>query len=309
MIVIKVLEPIGKDEKVWMQEFQKKEISIEYQDTRSWQEEELTQYVKEAKILVLGNRPISRAVIESAPSLKLIITAFTGMDHIDLEVCKQKSIEVKNAPGYATHAVAELTLGLAIALSRDFIVASQSLTQESPFPLGVELFGKKVGIIGGGAIGQEVGRLFSAFGCQVLFFHYRKLEDKKLKQVELDDLLRESDFVSLHIPLNEKTENFLNKENLSLLKASAFLINTGRGPLIEEVALLEVLQKGKIAGAALDVLGQEPPLKGSHPFLHLPNVIITPHIGYRTQEAAFCKADLAIAHLKKGILQAGQKDL
>jgi phosphoglycerate dehydrogenase-like enzyme len=303
MIKIKVLEPIGKDEKLWVQEFKEKGVNIEYQDTRSWKEDDLIHYVQDAAVLVIANRTLSSKVIESISSLKLIITAFTGMDHIDLAACKRRSIQVKNTPGYATHAVAELTLGLAIMLSRNLVLASQSLTKVKSFPLGQEIYGKKVGIIGGGLIGQEVGRLFLAFGAQVSFYHYKKLDDVSLKQVELDDLLRESDFISLHIPLNEETKHFLNSNRLSLLKKTAFLINTGRGLLIDEEALLTFLKEGKIAGAALDVLSYEPPLPITHPFLDLSNVIITPHIGYRTEEAALCKADLALNHLKRWILQ------
>ena len=305
MIVIKVLEPIGKDEKIWMQEFQKEGVSIEYRDTRGWPEKELMEYVKDSQILVLVNRPLSRSVIEHCLSLKLVVVAFTGIDHIDLDACREKSIEVKNTPGYATHAVAELTVCLAIALARNLVVASQSLLKKESFPVGLELYGKKVGIIGGGSIGMEVRRLFLAFGCEVLLFHHRPLEDKQLNQVDLADLLKVSDFVSLHIPLKKETRHFLNKEKLSWLKPSAFLMNTGRGALIEEEALFQVLKERKIAGAALDVLEQEPPLSAGHPFLDLPNVILAPHIGYRTKEAALRKADMAIGHLKKWLLLSG----
>ncbi len=306
MIIIKILEPIGRDEKIWMQEFQKEGVLIEYQDTRSWQDTKLIEYVKDAQVLVLANRPLSRRVIDSAMSLRLIAIAFTGIDHVDQVACRERSIEVKNAPGYATHAVAELTIALAIALCRNLILASQSLTQKGLFPLGGQLYGKKVGIIGAGSIGQEVGRLFSAFGSEVVFFHYRNLETKNLKQVGLDDLLKQCDFISLHLPLNEKTKHLLNREKLSLLKRSAFLINTGRGSLVEESALFDLLKEGKIAGAALDVLEQEPPLKEAHPFLKMPNVILTPHVGYRTQEAAFYKANLVIGHIRNWI-GLGQK--
>ncbi|MBS0627659.1 MAG: hydroxyacid dehydrogenase [Verrucomicrobia bacterium] len=293
-MIVKVLEPIGFEDSSWINDLQLKfSLKIEQLDTRSLSDEALTTFIKDANALILSNRPLRGKVLASCPNLSFISVAFTGIDHIDADEVLRKKIKVRNAAGYATHAVSELALGLSLELYRKIRKASESLSQKDSncFPLGLELFDKKVGIIGGGAIGSESARLFTAFGCKVS--SYRR------NSSNLEEILKTSDILSLHLPLTSETRHFINKDKLLLMKPTAILINTARGPIIDQEALIFALKHKVIAGAALDVFDIEPPLPLTHPLLQIPNVLLTPHIGYRTQEAAFKKASIAIKNLEE----------
>ncbi|MES2200163.1 MAG: NAD(P)-dependent oxidoreductase [Chlamydiota bacterium] len=293
-IIIKVLEPIGFKDNSWIDALRKEfPIRVEEIDTRGLSDEELTDVVKEATALVLSNRPLNQKILASCSNLRFISVAFTGVDHIDAEEVQKKHILIKNAAGYATHAVAELVIGLTLELYRKIRQASEEISKEKSgqFLLGKELFGKKVGILGGGAIGNETARLFEAFGCKVSSYHRGAST--------LEEILKTSDIISLHLPLSVETKHFINKDRLSLMKTTAILINTARGPIVDQEALLSALTKKSLAGAALDVFEKEPPLSLDHPLLSAPNVLLTPHIGYRTEEAVFRKATLALNNLKE----------
>jgi D-3-phosphoglycerate dehydrogenase len=255
----------------------------------------LIEFAKDATVLVLSNRPISKKVIQACPDLRFIFIAFAGTDHVDSDACREKNIIVKNAAGYSNHAVAELTICLALNLYRKIAQATRNLCTSlaKAFPLGNELHGKNVGIIGGGAIGQETAKLFAAFGCRVQIFNRHPLELSFATQVSLDELLASSDLISLHIPLTAETKGLINSEKFALMKSSAVLINTARGPIVDATALLRALDEKQLAAAALDVFDQEPPLPSDHPLLKRDNVLATPHIGYRTEEAIALKAELA----------------
>lgn len=293
-IIVKVLEPIGFENSSWIDELRRKfPIQIEQIDTRGFSDEKLIKIVKEATALILSNRPLSQKVLSSCLNLKFISVAFTGIDHVDAKEVATKNIIVKNAAGYATHAVAELTIGLALQLYRQIKESSENITQENSnqFPLGKELFGKNVGIIGGGSIGNEVARLFEAFGC--ITSKYTRGSSS------LEKILKTADILSLHLPLSSETRYFINKERLSLIKPTAILINTARGLIIDQEALCLALTNKQLAGAALDVFDIEPPLPSEHPLLKAPNVLLTPHIGYRTEEAALKKATIALSNLQE----------
>lgn len=293
-VIVKVLEPIGFENNFWINELQLKfPIQIEQLDTRGFSDEALIAFIKDAHALILSNRPLKSQILASCPNLSFISVAFTGIDHIDADEVVRKNITVKNAAGYATHAVSELALGLSLALYRKIKQASESLTKKDSncFSLGLELFDKKVGVIGGGAIGIETARLFTAFGCKVLSYHRN--------DSNLEEILKTSDILSLHLPLTAETRGFINKDRLLLMKPNAILINTARGPIIDQEALIFALKNKVIAGAALDVFDIEPPLPKTHPLLQLQNVLLTPHIGYRTQEAALKKASIAVKNLEE----------
>jgi D-3-phosphoglycerate dehydrogenase len=167
-------------------------------------------------------------------------------------------------------------------------------------PAGRELFGKTLGVVGCGHIGLQVARLGNAFGCQVLGFEPRELQtvDVTIEQVELDQLLPRSDIVSLHLPLTDETRGFIGRKELAKMKDSAILINTARGPVVDQVALVEALEQNRLAGAGLDVFDIEPPLPSDHPILKAPNTVLVPHIGFETAEAMRAKADIALNHLE-----------
>jgi phosphoglycerate dehydrogenase-like enzyme len=303
---INIIEPIGQSETMIRSRLrdvlEKGGHRLFISDTRGMTDAELIRIVNDADILVLSNRPLSKSVIEACPKLKLICVAFTGVDHVDQSACKARGIILHNAAGYAVHAVSELVVGFTIALLRH-IVSADALTRSGGTNrdlAGNELFGKTLGIIGCGHIGLQVARLGNAFGCQVLGYeqHEIRVDDVKIEQVGLDELLRRSDIVSLHLPLTPETTGCIGREQFATMKPSAILINTARGPVVDQSALVDALNQKRLAGAALDVFDVEPPLPADHPILKAPNTILTPHIGFETLEAMSAKADIALRHLE-----------
>jgi phosphoglycerate dehydrogenase-like enzyme len=305
-MIIKIIEPIGQSEDAIRARIgdllEGGGHSLVVCDTRGMADADLITIVKDADVLLLSNRPLSGNVINACPKLKLICVAFTGIDHVDQETCKNRGIVIHNAAGYAVYAVSELAIGLMIALLRRIIPADTKTrtggTNEQS--VGHELFGKTLGVVGCGHIGLQVARLGNAFGCHVLGFdpHVFKVNDVIIEQVELDELLSRSDIVTLHLPLMPETRGFIGQAQLAKLKPSAILINTARGPIIEQAALVEALTQKRLAGAGLDVFDLEPPLPANHPILTAPNAVLTPHIGFETVEAMAAKANIALGHLE-----------
>jgi phosphoglycerate dehydrogenase-like enzyme len=271
-------------------------------DARPSSTKELINRVKDADVLILANMPLPKEAIEAAGKLKLISVAFTGVDHIDMKTCREKNIMVCNAAGYSTYSVAELSIGLIISVLRN-IVPCDAATRNSKTKDGLsqhEVFGKTIGIIGTGAIGMRVAEIAQVFGCKVLAYsRTRKTEasSKGIQYVELDELLSQSDIVSLHVPLTEATTGLINSSKLDLMKPSAILINTARGAVVDNVALAEALKNGKIAGAGLDVFEVEPPLPENHPLFDVPNAVLTPHIAFATAEAIFRRAEIVFENI------------
>jgi len=217
-------------------------------------------------------------------------------------MCKAHGIILHNAAGYAVHAVSELAIGLMIALLRRIVSADATVRAagDNRELVGNEMFNKTLGVIGCGAIGLQVARLGNAFGCQVLGFerHVLRIDDVAIEQVELDELLNRSDIVSLHLPLTIETRGFIGREQLARMKRSAILINTARGPVVDQSALIEALHQNRLAGAGIDVFDTEPPLPTKHPILKAPNTVLLPHIGFETVEALSAKAGIALHHLE-----------
>lgn len=255
------------------------------------------QYVKDADILVIANMPLKGEVIRAAENLKYISIAFTGYDHVDLEACKEKNIQVSNAAGYSTISVPELVFGMVISYLRS-VPALDRKTREGMTKAGStqrEIYGKKFGIIGTGAIGSRVAELALAFGATVLAYSRREKEELKslgVKYVSLDELLSESDIISIHTPLTKETKGLINQERIAMMKPTAILVNTARGPIVDTKALVDALNEGKIAGACLDVFDREPPLPKDYQILSLPNTLLTPHIGFATEEAMVRRAHI-----------------
>jgi len=310
-MIIKIIEPIGQSEDAIRARIgdllNEGGHSLFFCETRGMTDAALVAVAKDADILLLSNRPLSGNVINACPKLKLICVAFTGIDHVDQEACKTRGIVVHNAAGYAVHAVSELAIGLMIALLRRIIPANAKTraggTNDSL--VGHELFGKTLGIVGCGHIGLQVARLGNAFGCQVLGFdpYAVKANDVTIEQVDLNELLSRSDIVSLHLPLVPETRGFIGLDQLAKMKRSAILINTARGPIVDQTALVEALTQKRIAGAGLDVFDLEPPLPANHPILTTPNTVLTPHIGFETAEAMTAKANIALGHLEDFLRQ------
>lgn len=250
-------------------------------------EDELIARMKDADIVNISNIKLTAKAIESCPNLKYLNVAFTGVDHVDLECCKKHGIKVSNAAGYSTEAVSELAVGLAVALMRNFSQMdgnTRKLDNRNNF-LGTELCGKTVGIVGTGAIGLATARIFKAFGCKILAYSRTQKNIDGITYTTLDELFAKSDIISLHIPANAQTKGLISKDLLTKMKETAIIINTARGPVMDNAALAELLKAGKIAGAGIDVYETEPPLPENHPLLSAPNTILLPHVGYASKEA------------------------
>jgi phosphoglycerate dehydrogenase-like enzyme len=303
---IHIIEPIGQSEEAIRSRLgdliEKGGHHLFIRDTRGMADAELIKNVSDADVLLLSNRPLSKVVIEACPKLKLICVAFTGVDHVDQQECKARGIILHNAAGYAVHAVSELAIGLMIALLRRIISADATVRAggDNRELVGHELFGKTLGVVGCGAIGLQVARLGNAFGCRVLGFerHVLHIGEVPIEQVELNELLSRSDMVSLHVPLTAETRGLIGREQLARLKPSAILVNTARGPVVDQSALVEALAQNRLAGAGLDVYDLEPPLPATHPIFKAPNTVLLPHVGFETLEAMSGKADIALRHLE-----------
>jgi len=274
---------------------------LTYDDGKT-DDETLKERIKDAEILVLANTPLSGEVLEQAEKLKYISVAFTGFDHIDLEKCKEKGIQVSNAAGYSTHSVAELTFGLITSLLRN-IVPLDAVTREGGTKAGYrqnDLHGKTLGVLGTGDIGGTVAKLGLAYGCRVLAYNRsekQELIDQGVEYKNLEDVLAMSDIVTLHVPLTNETKDLIDKEKLALMKETAFLINTAVGPIVDNDALAEALHDGKIAGAGLDRVDMEPPVPTDYPLLDAPNTVLVPHVGYATEEAMVRRAEITFNNI------------
>ena len=256
--------------------------------------------MKDADVVMLANMPLAESAVNGAENLKFIDVAFTGVDHIPVAAAKKRGIAVSNASGYATQAVAELCISFMIQLLRNVEKTEKSCRSGGTKAglIGNLLCGKTVGIVGAGAIGKKTAALCKAFGCTVIAYNRSKVSDPSIdRQVSLEELLAESDIVSLHVPLTDATRGLIGKEQLAQMKKTAFLINTARGGVADQDALAVALREGQIAGAALDVFDKEPPLPEDHPLLHTPNTIVTPHIGFASEESLEQRADIVFENL------------
>lgn len=255
--------------------------------TRS--ESELAELLTDIDAVIAASDPFTAPALASARKLRVIARTGVGFDAIDVEAATSNGIVVCNAPGVNRQSVAELTLAFLLMCARhiDPVVADVRSGGWAR-PSGTELAGANLGIIGLGAIGRAVAHLAAAFGMRVLA-HDQAIDDSYAREhgisaVSLEQLLQQSDFVSLHLFLGPATHHLINAERLDMMKPSAYLINTSRGPIIDEAALVEALRNNIIAGAALDVVEQEP-LPTDAAIRTLPNVILTPHIGGSTRQA------------------------
>ena len=265
--------------------------------------DELIRRAEGAEIIVESNIPLRKDFLDACPNLKMLSIAFTGLDHIDMKECQRRGSVVKNAAGYSTEAVAELAIAMMIDVYRK-VLENDAITRQchrKGIMPGREIGGKTIGIIGMGNIGQRVAKLANAFGCRVLAWNRTPKQVEGVTFVEKETLLQESDIVTLHIALNDDTRDFITEREFALMKQSAILINTARGPIVNELALAKALKHGEIAGAATDVYGIEPPLKEDNPLFDVPNLIMLPHIGFATEEAFVLRLGIVVENVKQFI--------
>ena len=275
--------------------------------------EQLATALREAEI-VLGdytfNRPVDAALLEAAPKLRFVQQPSVGYQHIDIEACRRRGVDVANTPGVNSVAVAEHTLMMALMLLKQAVYAHQQTTQgqwaqhELIWERGVhELKDKTFGIIGMGHVGRELASRLRPFEARLLYYDPQRLDADTERQLgvvfkPLDHLLRSADIVSLHVPLTDQTRGMIGAEQLDRMKFGAILINVARGECIDEQALAERLRKKKLGGAGIDVFGQEP-IPADHPLLGLDNVVLTPHIAGATNEVRARVVQMAVGNIAR----------
>lgn len=264
---------------------------------------ELIRRTGDSDIAIIANNPYPAQVVAAASNLKMLDVAFTGIDHVALDACKEKGIMICNAAGYSTQCVAELAIGLTIACLRK-MPACETATRNGGVggPLrGREIGGRTVGIVGTGAIGTMTARLFQAFGAKVIAYSRTvrpEVEAMGVAYVSLEELMARSDIVSIHVPNNQETKGLISKERIAAMKPSALLINVARGAIVDNAALAEALNKGKLAGAGIDVFDMEPPIPEDYPLLHAKNTVLTPHVAFATDESMLRRAEIVFQNVE-----------
>lgn len=299
---ISLIDPLEVDREIIENHKEKIESlghEFEYFEESAGSDEEKIERLKDTDIAIITNKPLTSQVINNT-KLDLIDVAFTGVDHVDLDACKEKGIKVLNASGYSDDSVAELVIGLTISVLRKFNENRSNIFDgESNYLLGELIKGKTFGVIGTGNIGSKLIDLLSVFGCKIIAYSRTEKEEIKAKGVEyvdLDTLLKESDIVSLHIPNNKETKGFLGEEELDLMKEGAVLINCARGAVVDNDYLAKLLNEDKLR-AGIDVFDMEPPLPEDYPLRNAKNVILTNHVAFYTKEAMEIRADIVFDSL------------
>ncbi len=278
---------------------------IEYAETLPSQ---IVERLKDATIVISNKLALRKPELSQLPQLKLIAIAATGTDNVDLEYCREHKIAVCNTRGYAVNSVPEHVLMLVLALRRNLLAyrkdvrrgewqrAKQFCLLNQPIH---DLQGSTIGIIGWGSIGRATSRLAQAIGMRVLVAERKGALSLRAGRTRFKEVLRQSDIVTLHCPLNEETRNLIGTEELRMMRRDAVLINTARGALVNEAALVRALQSGLIAGAGFDVLSNEPPREGNALLdLDLPNFILTPHVAWASEEAMRALLDQLISNIE-----------
>lgn len=279
-------------------------------------QEEVAERIADADIILINKIKINKDSLQLAKKLKLVCIFATGYDNINLDDCREKNIAVCNVKGYSTHSVAQLTVLMALTLIEkigdytDF-VKSGSYTESGIanrlIPINHELYGKTWGIVGAGAIGKQVAKVAEAFGCNVLAF--KRTPDESLNCVALDELLKKSDIISLHTPLNDGTKNLISERELEMMKSDAILINVARGAVTDENAVADAVLDGKIGGFATDVYSVEP-FAADHPMARIvncKNVMLTPHMAWGALEARVRCLDEIVQNIES-FLNGGKRN-
>ena len=255
--------------------------------------DEILERVRDQDIVITKELPMGEELIASFPSsVRLICEAGTGYNNIDIATAREKGIAVCNVPGYSTEAVAQLAITFMLSLSSSLAMQQRMIERRNLDNFSAclqvphfEVLNKTLGVIGGGTIGQQVMHVARSLGMKILVCTRtpKEWDDPGIRSASLEELLGQSDFVTIHCPLTPDTKHLIDREKLKLMKPSAYIINTSRGPIIRETDLVDALRHGTIAGAALDVQDPEPP-EPENPLFDMENVILTPHIGWKCSE-------------------------
>lgn len=273
-----------------------------YYDTKAVDIEELKERSRDSDIVMIANSPYPDEVIEAAKNLKMISVAFTGIDHVGREACKNKNIMICNSAGYSNQTVAELVIGMAIDALRN-VVKANGIVRAGGTSAGIggrEICGKTVGIIGLGKIGMKCAKLFQGFGANVIAYDKNpKTEAEQMGIIykSLEEVLAEGDIISLNLLLDDSTRGFISKERIALMKPNAVFINCARGPIVDNDALAEALCEGRLGFACVDVFDMEPPIPEEYPLLHAPNTLLTPHQAFISEEAMERRAHIVFENV------------
>lgn len=297
---ISLLEPIGVSKEV-LDELSKGLIErgheFTFYDTKTTDVDELKKRSEGCDIVMIANNPYPTEVVESSDALKMISVAFTGIDHIGTKACKDKDIMICNSAGYSNQTVAELVLGMAIAGLRNMAKGNEVVRNggTSAGLGGREICGRTVGIIGLGKIGMVAAKLFQAFGAKVIAYNRSEKEEAKAMGIEyksLEEVLSESDIISLNMPLNDSTRGFISADKIALMKPTAVFINCARGPIVDNEALAKALNEDKLGFACVDVFDMEPPIPADYPLLSAKNTLLTPHQAFISEESMIRRANI-----------------
>lgn len=299
-----IIEPLGVEKEKLLsiaKEIMGDRVEIVYYDTRTTDTAELINRGKDADIIVEANLPLNAEVIKGFENCKLLSVAFTGIDHVAVDACKEKGIMICNCSGYSNAAVSDLVFGMLISMYRYISKCDEAVRNGKTKDglVGFELEGKKLGIVGTGAIGMNVAKVAQAFGCDVYAYSRTIKEGTGIKYVSLDELMSTCDIISLHVPSNAETKHMINKEKIALMKKNAVLINLARGPVLDSQALADALNEERIAGACIDVFEMEPPIPSDHPLLNCKNTLLTPHVAFATKEAMVKRAYIVFDNVVK----------
>ena len=264
-----------------------------------WDEKAATPHKVEVIVTVL--KKLGKEYLQQFPNLKMIAVAFTGYDSVDMEYCKEHGIAIYNVPKYSTNSVVELAIGLTIAVLREITFGNDIIRNKKwSFKPGIELFGKTVGIMGTGEIGVATAKIFKAFGCEVI--GWSRSENEAFKTLgakyiaDKQEFFAAADIVSVHLPLNKDTKGIIGKKELAAMKMTAVLVNTARGAIVNEGELIAALEQKEIAGAGLDVFEKEP-VDSNNRLLKLDNVVLTPHVAYKTEEALNRRMEVTVKNI------------
>jgi glycerate dehydrogenase len=271
-------------------------------------QDQVVDRIRGATIAISNKLSLREPELSHAPDLRLIAIAATGSDCVDLDYCRMRGIAVSNTRGYAVNSVPEHVLMMILVLRRNLLAYRQDVQagkwrQSKQFCLLThelhDINGSTLGIIGHGSIGKAMARLGESVGMQVLISEHENASEVREGRTSFEDTLRQSDVISLHCPLTDETRDMLGAAEFAMMKPNVLLINTARGALVEEAALIEALENGSIAGAGYDTLREEPPRQGSPLLdLNLPNFIVTPHVAWASNEAVQALADQVIDNIE-----------
>ena len=303
---ISLLEPLGISKEL-IDELAEPIIAqgheFTYYDEKTQDIDELKRRSAGQDIVMIANNPYPDEVVRSADALKYLAVAFTGIDHVGLDACKEKGVTVSNCAGYSEICVSEQVIGMTIALLRKMAEGDERVRTGGTAAglAGTEIHGKTVGIIGCGKIGFMTAKLFQAFGAKVIAVANHEREEVKAAGIEyatLPELLQSSDIISLHTPNNASTRGLIGKDEIDLMMPNAIFINCARGPIVDNKALADALNNEKIAGAGIDVYDMEPPIPEEYPLLHAKNTLLMPHTAFLTKESMVRRAEIEFENVK-----------